>query len=858
MAEAAVAIVINKAIAAKALVERGELHSQEHISWIETQMKTLQSYLEDAESKEATWFVNSIRDLALDVEDILDTYLPEIESHKSKGLFGFLKHSSCILCHGITDNDFSLKIEEFKKRAARIEQSKGDIAAKSCDVDREKPEKCDVDREKPKKEFEKKIFGHEKRSEILNEMACELKECRIISIVGPGGIGKTAVASYIYHQVKNKFDCSAMVYISEESTTTDILLDIAKQVGLSESQMKHKMQENLFWLLRDKKYVIFLDDIVREKWDVVKDIVAMTNSMKDSRIIFTCRDSEDCESHKEFNLDFLSYSVGKELFYDSMGETPPPELKEIGDEIVQNCGGWPLTIQVIAGTLKAEESSSWHEVLKRARKSPGFGKDSLNIMLDLSYQELPTKLKPFFLYFGIFPMNREIFVSELIQLWVAEKLVIEAEDSRKPHKIVEGYINKLVERNLIQVYRRKSDGRVQSCGIQNLLHDFCTRKAKEISFFCTGDAHLASVARRVITNSSSSLSGQHDSDDSTVPRKIRALFCFGKGRELAKFIKSHASQLKFLQLLTIDVGQIAINLPPEIVDLSGLIYLKLIGQFIIVPSSIGRMKKLETLEVRSRDVPEVILTMKHLKHLFVSGVKVGKPNIRNREHGLEVDLQNLETLDFDYQYGYHLTCSSFKKLPKLKKLKVYGAEETTLEELSGNKPFLQKLPLLQNLEDLKLQVDLSSEGEIPTLASDFSHYRNLQKLQLFFDSSANITCVLEFPEFPEKLVEITLRGVSMEDQVDPLKKLQELPRLEIVNLQKCKARRMDFSGKNKFLQLQILILRDTKFNEIIVDETGPPQNLRRFIYKQHPQQQPKVPQELKKLMVEMTDADYLA
>ncbi|PIN11493.1 Apoptotic ATPase [Handroanthus impetiginosus] len=839
MAEAAVAIVINKAIAAKALLEGEGLHSQEHISWIETQTKTLQSYLKDAQSKKEADFINSIRDFALDVEDSLDTFVPEIEQQKSKGSFGFLKHPSCIPCYGVTDNDFSLKIEEFKKRAAKIEQSKGDIAAESS---------VDMKFWVKTKEFKKTYFLREERGEIKAKISGGDQKCRMIYIIGPGGVGKTTLAREIYDQVKKEFECSAMVCISEESPVGDLLIDIARQVKLGESKMKQNLQENLNLFLRDRKYVIFLDDFLH-KFDVLTDVV-MTNSKKGSRIIVTCREQEfqelacylDDSIHEKdsITLKHLSDSEGKKLFHDCMGQTLSSELENISDKIVRKCGGLPLAIHVAAGLLKAKERSerSWNEVLERMDE--GNENDNFNRIFNLSYQDLPTKLKPFFLYFGIFPMNREIFVSELIRLWVAEKLVIKADESRKPNRIVEDYMDELIERNLIQVSRTRVDGRVKSCGIQNLLRDFCIGKAKEINFFYNSsnlrNDDLPSTARRVIADSSST--------NSTIPGKLRAVLCFSKGEELANFIQRHASELRFLQLLSIEVDYKAINIPVEILDFSGLTYLKIKGRFITIPSSIWKLKRLQTLEVRSREVPESILKMKHLVHLFVSGVIIPKSKTRKQGDILEVDLQNLETLYFDYQYGYHLSPNSFKRLPSLKKLRLSISKTITLEAFCGTTPLLQKL------EDLKLRV--GRESHIPS-SMDFSGCKNLQTLYLVFNNS-NISCSFEFPK---TLVRITLGGIGTEDK-DPVEKLKKLPSLEIIKLKNCTAEKIDLSGNGNFPRLKILMLCDTKFQLLAVDEHGMP-NLNKFMYRPHPQQplNTEVPEKLKRVQVEMDDLGFI-
>ncbi|RYR60211.1 hypothetical protein Ahy_A04g017279 [Arachis hypogaea] len=105
-------------------------------------------------------------------------------------------------------------------------------------------------------------------------------------------------------------------------------------------------------------------------------------------------------------------------------------------------------------------------------------KSILNLFtgLKLSYDSLPQRLKPCFLYFGMYPEDFAIPVKRLIKLWVAEGLiqppntgilnVPEVED------IAEEYLNELV------MVAKRSDGGVKSSRIYYLLLDICISESK--------------------------------------------------------------------------------------------------------------------------------------------------------------------------------------------------------------------------------------------------------------------------------------------------------------------------------------------------------------------------------------------
>ncbi|GFY96338.1 hypothetical protein Acr_11g0006440 [Actinidia rufa] len=94
---------------------------REGILWIESEIGHIQSYLEDADAKQRqnrkiTRLVIDIRDLAYDVEDIIDNYFSRITSHRRKGFFSRLKSAFCILRSYF---DFDIPIGIWKMRQLR-------------------------------------------------------------------------------------------------------------------------------------------------------------------------------------------------------------------------------------------------------------------------------------------------------------------------------------------------------------------------------------------------------------------------------------------------------------------------------------------------------------------------------------------------------------------------------------------------------------------------------------------------------------------------------------------------------------------------------------------------------------------
>ncbi|CAL5008114.1 unnamed protein product [Urochloa decumbens] len=60
-------------------------------------------------------------------------------------------------------------------------------------------------------------------------------QLQVLSIVGCGGLGKTALANQVYKNVKGQFSCGAFVSVSRNPDVKKILRDIAREVGITDN-----------------------------------------------------------------------------------------------------------------------------------------------------------------------------------------------------------------------------------------------------------------------------------------------------------------------------------------------------------------------------------------------------------------------------------------------------------------------------------------------------------------------------------------------------------------------------------------------------------------------------------------------
>ncbi|CAA2984609.1 Apoptotic ATPase [Olea europaea subsp. europaea] len=379
MAELAVfTAVINKlvGISANLIFEAGSslYNLEEDIKWIEGKMRHFKSCLKDAELKrdgshEVANLINEMRDLACEIEDILDTYLPEIASHKGKRPFGLVKHAACILGYGATSCTFSLKIKKIKGRARDIEATR-----EGCQVNTDgHGGNADSEVWNQRKEFlvatESMVVG---RQDTVRELQEKLRssECKIICVVGEAGVGKTTVAKKLYKEMRNEFTSSASVYVSNKPIVQELQLEIAKQIGLGKDKMDENWKVNLRSLLNEKSCLILLDDIWTTKaWDELKNVIPM-NSKTRSRIIITSRYTDVGryigDERSLVELKHLDQEKSWELFSELIKSSSEninerfltTELGGIARKIVERCGGLPLAIVVGLVCCDREEESN--------------------------------------------------------------------------------------------------------------------------------------------------------------------------------------------------------------------------------------------------------------------------------------------------------------------------------------------------------------------------------------------------------------------------------------------------------------------------------------------------------------------
>ncbi|KAH7852396.1 hypothetical protein Vadar_024307 [Vaccinium darrowii] len=473
---------------------------RDEIEFIRGEFERMKNFLKVADAvedrdPELELWVKQVREAAYETADVLDMYMLCLGHHHGVGLCGFLCKVFWFIKTLIPRHQIASEVKRIKSRFVNISEghqkyrdiygeieqgsrsTHADIAWHDCRSDALLLQEANlVGIEKPKSELIKWLTDKDPRLKVL-------------SIVGMGGMGKTTLTKKVYDdvEVKRYFQNHAWITVSKfkvEEILKDMIRQLYGEVGQQPPREVDNMvdRKSLKKIINDflleKRYVLVLDDVWNiHVWQSIKIIFPECNC--GSRILLTTRHADvasfaSTDYHGTVHrLQTLSSKDSWDLFCrKAFGENScPSNLEDLSREILKICDGLPLAIVAIGGLLSTKRNSAdeWERIY-RGLGAELQGNDklmSLNMIMSLSYFDLPYYLKLCFLYLSIFPKICFFDHWRLIRLWVAEGFV-EGKDGILIEEVAEGYINELINRSIVQVAEMKIDGRFKAYRIHDL------------------------------------------------------------------------------------------------------------------------------------------------------------------------------------------------------------------------------------------------------------------------------------------------------------------------------------------------------------------------------------------------------
>ncbi|XBI88180.1 hypothetical protein VPH35_026169 [Triticum aestivum] len=632
-------------------------------------------------------------------------------------------------------------------------------------------------------------------------------QLKVVSIVGIGGLGKTTLANVVYQQIRGQFDCDAFVTVSLKPDLRRVLASLLRQVSKqSYSEVEAwdvvELIDKIRKILRDKRYLIIVDDIWDESaWNCIKSV--LVENKCSSRVITTTRIAgvaASCSSSINGNiykLNPLAHDDSRKLFHERIFGSEDAchvELREISEKIMRKCDGVPLAIITIASLLshKPKNIHEWDTVNKSIgsglEKFPNM--ENMRQILSISYYDLPSHLKPCFLYLSVYPEDYTILSDHLVRRWISEGLV-HGSDVDTLYKVGFGYFNDLINRSLIQPQHVDSRGNVGACHVHDMVLDLITSLSIEENFVTTLDSHQPSDLSKKIHR----LSIQNNQEHHTMSLSmlslshVRSFIIFPSATKLMPPL----SRFQVLRVLDLEGCRDLVN--HHIDGVGNLFHLRYLGlrdtNITKIPKGVGNLYCLQTLDLSQSgiiDLPSTIVQLRKLVCLYIEtsaklpdGIgamkslqvlsTVGVSNSPNfsKELGYLSDMRVLKISlsgTWDKNYEKHLLCS-LCKLTKIKEISIQSSGVPTkfivdlgwtphnLQYFFGNIPrlpewmnsSLSKLSTLIITLDKIQQEDLGTLGNIPFLNYLCVTVHKIKKAEerlIIGTDHANFKCLSEF------------------------------------------------------------------------------------------------------------------
>ena len=633
----------------------------------------------------------------------------------------------------------------------------------------------------------------------------------VISVIGQSGVGKSTLVRDVYESlaIKNHFAAKALATFPPYSSASNILQLMLRDLTeddftCPEKEVIKNLQENL----QDKTYLVVIDgEVNTTEWKHI--LAALPVDKAGSRVVRMSKQRQEAPpgsySHTVVTLDRFDKNATTELFQRRVlrEESSPKYNTDVHDGIEKDyqqdiygiTEGLPLAIVLLSGLLKTKEFPvEWKAVFEHLKSNQSKRLDSI---LSMCFDDLPYDLKSCFLYFAALPTNMLIEAQDVVCMWMAEGF-LRPKEGMTMEKVGYRYLKELIARNLINLepMDENSPGD-ELVTIQSKVHAFLQLEAQEANFVeihSGDDIPTLTTARRlslqnrmdkyaalanpmpklrsILSNFEKEeikLQGDESSEEEdTEAHQLSACARCSKHQVKSKeHINSYIQQLlqasEFLRVINVQGLEIGDKLQDEIGDVVHLQYLGVTPCSLReVPSTVGRLTSLQTLDVRDTCVeklPESFWKIKTLRHVF------GHDLVLPKKVG---DLRHLQTLDTIKPDEFGWDSNTLAKMIYLHSLFIWKLSEGHLKALS------------RALRKLKYLVTLTIHGDgVPSIVFASSSLGRLEILEL--DGKLDMSAVPE--DIKSCLPNLLLLSLekTMVSQ-DFINKLAELPFLANLTL----------------------------------------------------------------------------
>ncbi|XP_072997055.1 putative disease resistance protein RGA3 isoform X1 [Typha latifolia] len=670
----------------------GHHGAQEDLSKLQRTLLRIQAVLSDAEEREirevgVKQWLSELRGLAYDAEDILHEYgyeyfqakakaeaeaeaearslpLPTSGKRKLEEVNDMKTATSAAIPYQIVvTGSMVRRIKEINTRFYEIAKAREVLSLREDDGKRKQnatvrpPPTTPID--------ESCVYGREKdKMEIVEMLTSGDDLFSVLPIFGLGGVGKTTLVRLVYNDpvVTKNFKLKVWICVSIDFNVVKLLRAIIQSIKKEPCHLTElsALQSALKKELEERTLLLVLDDVWNEKislWDSVR--VALIGAQR-SRVIVTTRNetvAKKMQTVTARRLSGLQENEGRLLFeryaFHGLDTTAHKNLVEIGKKIVKKCNGLPLALRILGSLLCSEENMErWEDILESDVWELREEENSILPVLRLSYDWMPTHLKPCFLYCSLFPKNYLFKKDELVSLWMAQGL-IECKGSRRPEDIGRQHFDDLVRRSYFQFQQFDADElpliqlnfQTSETSCDSFLKSsyFIFAESKENHIFLMHDLIL-DLARSIAGKEYCAIQNEKVNDD--ILKEARHLSFIPNDSKDDIVVQSCGKSRAARTLLF--VNKMVNTLTGDGLGDEALLPLKM------PPEVFMKLRYLRVIDLSYTNIQTLPDSICHLKHLCYLDLKGSK--IKSLPESI-CSLYYLQTLDLNY-------CTSLQELPK--------------------------------------------------------------------------------------------------------------------------------------------------------------------------------------------------
>ncbi|VAI92036.1 unnamed protein product [Triticum turgidum subsp. durum] len=671
-----------------------------------------------------------------------------------------------------------------------------------------------------------------KRQQFLGDLAQLItnkdKDLQVISVWGTcGDLGTTSIIRKAYNdpEICRSFACRVWVKLMHPFNPHEFVRRFMAQVyaadacvdkegadvGVHVLTKMEAMQEDVGVLRREfvqevntKTYLVVLENLTdMVDWDAVRTF--LPDMKNGSWIIVSTQQFEIaslCIGHAYQPLELKQYSPEHSVcafFKEVHRKNPSSPLKDHEDmeleELILKCGGLPKVIVSIAALLATQTVTLMDTVrslnqkfMQHLETNPDY--ECLKGLFDWMhsyFRTCPDSLKPCIFYLSIFPRHHGIRQRRLVRRWIAEGYCRDSDEESAVDR-GENFFSKLLELSIIQqipqlVTTAYNDTSMVSCQVNGFIREYIvSRRMEENLVFELGPKCVLTTHR----------TGRHliilrdwDRDkivfESIDFSRLRSLTVFGKWESF--FVSKSMRLLRVLDLEDA-LGVKDEDLEKMVKRLRRLKFLSLrgCGEIFHLPSSLGDLRQLQTLDVRHTSIlklPASITRLQKLQYIHAGTTvrasalpapssRLPKFHRRRGLFGIKVPkgigkltvLHTLGVVDVGASGGKAVV-EELRKLTQLRKLGVSGISR------HNSKDFFSATSGLVHLESLLVRLGKDSQGCLDEITLPWENLRSLtlHGLQDKLPPSENLS----------KLMKLDLEMDALkEDDIEFLANLSEL------------------------------------------------------------------------------------